>query len=173
MIMAVTGSRCSSDGSTTSSRERCSERASDSLSPAARDVDKPHAVLVLIPSVSDVDCVVPHDVPACAERDPPPRSGMTPPPAGLVRPVPAELDWLLDQEAAPEADSPTVLVYDPPNVSVTDVPTVSVSWESTNRWAVPSCSLAALASSALPRRMKAVTAFPRPIRCLTCGGIDR
>ena len=62
-IIAVTGSRCNSDGSTTSSRERCSERASDSLSPAAREVETPHAVLVLIPVVSDVDSVVPHEVP--------------------------------------------------------------------------------------------------------------
>ena len=74
----MTGSRCSSDGSTTSSRERCSERASDSLSPAAREVDRPHAVLVLIPVVSEADSDVPREVPDCAERDPPPGSGSTP-----------------------------------------------------------------------------------------------
>src|SRR3984885_2770602 len=117
MIMAVTGSRCSSDGSTTSSRERCSDRASDSLSPAAREVDTPHAVLVLMPAVSDTDRVVPHDAPAC----------------GRARPVPVERDSLSDEDAAAETESPTVLVYDPPMVSVTDSPTVSVSWESTNR----------------------------------------
>jgi len=133
MIMAVTGSRCSSDGSTTSSRERCNDRASDSLSPAAREVDTPHAVLVLIPVVSEADSDVPREVPDCAERDPPPRSGSTPPPDGLVRPVPVDRDSLSDVDVADEAESPTVLVYDPPSVSVTDVPMVSVSCDSTNR----------------------------------------
>jgi hypothetical protein len=58
-------------------------------------------------------------------------------------------------------------------VSVTDVPMVSVSCDRTNLWAIPICSLAAFASSALPSRMNATAAFPRPTRCLTCGGIDR
>ena len=66
-----------------------------------------------------------------------------------------------------------MLVYETPVVSVTEVPTVSVSWESTKRCSVPICSLAALASSALPSRMNATAAFPRPIRCRTWGGIDR
>jgi hypothetical protein len=110
MIIAVTGSRCSSDGSTTSSRERCSDRASDSLSPVAREVDMPHAVLVLIPVVSEADSDVPQEAPACDERDPPPWSGSTPPPEGLVRPVPVDDDSLLDVEVAVEAESPTVLV---------------------------------------------------------------
>jgi hypothetical protein len=73
-------------------------------------VDTPHAVLVLIPAVSDADRVVPHDAPACAECEPPPRSGSTPPPAGLARPVPVERDSLPDQDAATELESPTVLV---------------------------------------------------------------
>ncbi|MGH2929255.1 MAG: hypothetical protein ACRDL8_13715, partial [Solirubrobacteraceae bacterium] len=106
-IMAVTGSRCSSDGSTTSSRERCSERASDSLSPAAREVDTPHAVLVLIPVVSEADSDVPREVPDCAERDPPPPSGSTPAPDGLVLPVPVDRDSLSEVDVADEAESPT------------------------------------------------------------------
>ena len=78
--MAVVGSRCSSDGSTRSSRERCSERASDSLSPVAREVDTPQAVLVLIPSVSETDSLVPCDVPVWPDRDRPPPNGVTPAP---------------------------------------------------------------------------------------------
>jgi hypothetical protein len=108
-IIAVTGSRCSSDGSTRSSRERCSERASDSLSPVAREVDKPHAVLVAIPVVSEADSEVPHEVPDWEDRDPP-RSGSTPAPDGLVRPVPADHDSLSEVDEAAEAESPTVLV---------------------------------------------------------------
>ena len=79
-IIAVTGSRCSSDGSTTSSRERCSERASDSLSPVAREVDSPQAVLVLIPVVSESDSLVPRERPAWVDRDRPPPKGVTPVP---------------------------------------------------------------------------------------------
>ena len=79
--MAVVGSRCSSDGSTSSSRERWRERASDSLSPVAREVDTPQAVLVLIPSVSETDSLVPCDVPLWPDRDPPPPNGVTPAPA--------------------------------------------------------------------------------------------
>ena len=109
-IIAVAGSRCSSDGSTTSSRERCSERASDSLSPVAREVDTPHAVLTEIPVVSEADSEVPHEVPDWEDRDPPPRSGSTPAPDGLVRPVPADLDSLPEVDAAAETESPTVLV---------------------------------------------------------------
>jgi hypothetical protein len=108
--MAVTGSRCSSAGSTTSSRERWSERASDSLSPVAREVDTPHAVLVLMPAVSEADADVPHEVPDCEERVPPPRSGSTPPPAGLDLPVPVDRDSLSEVDVADEAESPTVLV---------------------------------------------------------------
>jgi hypothetical protein len=108
--MAVAGSRCSSDGSTMSSRERCNERASDSLSPVAREVDTPQAVLVLMPVVSEADSDVPHELPDCDERDPPPRSGRTPAPEGLVRPVPAERDSLSEVDVEAEAESPTVLV---------------------------------------------------------------
>ena len=68
---------------------------------------------------------------------------------------------------------PVVLVYALAVVSVTETPIVSVSWDSTKRCSVPSCSLAALASSALPSRMKATAAFPRPSRCLTCGRMAR
>src|ERR1700728_2980529 len=121
--MAVTGSCCSSDGSTTSSRERCSDRASDSLSPVAREVDSPQAVLVLIPEVIETDSLVPREVPACAELDRPPPKGMTPPPGDREYPVPSEVDRLSLVDVAAETESPTVLVYDPPRVSVTDVPT--------------------------------------------------
>src|SRR3984957_19849417 len=123
MIMAVTGSRCSSDGSTTSSLERCRDRASDSLSPVAREVDTPHAVLVLIPVVSEVDSLVPQEVPACAERDALPERGRTPPPE-RDWPVPVDRVSLSEVDVASEAESPTVLVYDPPRVSVTEVPMV-------------------------------------------------
>ena len=108
--MAVVGSRCSSDGSTTSSRERCRDRASDSLSPVAREVDVPQAVLVLIPAVSETDSLVPRDVPACAERDRPPPNGVTPAPAAWEYPVPSEVDSLSLVDAAAETESPTVLV---------------------------------------------------------------
>ena len=66
-----------------------------------------------------------------------------------------------------------MLVYAWPAVSVTELPTVSVSWATTNRCSVPICSLAARASSALPSRMNATAAFPRPSRPRTCGGSDR
>src|SRR5450756_1344060 len=117
--MAVSGSRCSSDGSTTSSRERCSDRASDSLSPVARDVDRPHAVLVLMPAVSDADSLVPRVVPVCVETDPlAPSASGNPRFAGRDWPPPLELDSLSEVETAAEAESPAVLVYDPPAVSV-------------------------------------------------------
>jgi hypothetical protein len=58
-------------------------------------------------------------------------------------------------------------------VPVTEAPTVSVSWLSTKRCSVPICSAATLASSALPSRMKATAAFPRPSLSLTWAGIDR
>ncbi len=80
---------------------------------------------------------------------------------------------LADHEAATELTDPVVLVYALVVVSVTETPIVSVSCESTKRCSVPSCSLAALASSAFPSRMKATAAFPRPSRCLTCGGMAR
>jgi hypothetical protein len=127
MIIAVAGSRCSSDGSTTNSLDRWSDLASDSLSPVAREVERPQAVLVLIPAVSEADAEVLRDVPACAERDAPPASGRTPGAAEWLRPVPVDRESLSDAEAAAEAESPTVLVYDPPRLSVTEVPTVSVS----------------------------------------------
>src|ERR1700735_548009 len=116
--MAVAASRCSSDGSTTSSRERCNERASDSLSPAAREVETPQAVLVLIPVVSEADSDVPYEVPDCEERDPPPRSGSTPPPDGLVRPTPVDRDSLSEVDVAGEEEAPTVLGCDPPGGAV-------------------------------------------------------
>src|ERR1700685_3570556 len=107
--MAVTGSRWSSVGSTTSSRERCRDRASDSLSPVAREVDTPHAVLVLIPVVSEVDSLVPHEVPSCVERDALPETGRTPP-AERDRPVPVDRVSLSEVDVAAEEESPTVLV---------------------------------------------------------------
>ena len=109
--MAVTGSRCSSDASITNSRDRCSDLASDSLSPVAREVDTPHAVLVVIPAVSDAESVVPHEVPCCAEADPlPSPSGSTPRLADLDRAVPCDTDSFAAVETATEAESPTVLV---------------------------------------------------------------
>src|SRR6266700_7805010 len=121
--MAVSGSRCSSAGSTTTSRERCMDRASDSLSPVARDVDTPHAVLAAMPAVSEADSLVPHVEPACVEVDPPPTpASANPRSVAWDRPLPLELDSLSEVDTAAEAESPTVLVYDPPAVSVTDVP---------------------------------------------------
>jgi hypothetical protein len=108
--MPVTGSRCSSDGSTTSSRDRCRERASDSLSPVAREVDSPQAVLVLIPAVSETDSLVPREVPVCPDRDRPPPRGMTPAPGVREYPVPSEVDSLSLVDEAAETESPAVLV---------------------------------------------------------------
>jgi len=108
----VTGSRCSSDGSTTSSRDRCSDLASDSLSPVAREVDTPHAVLAAIPAVSETDSFVPEAVLACVDREPPALgdSGSTPAPLWLDRPVPSDRDAFIPADAAAEKVSPTVLV---------------------------------------------------------------
>src|ERR1700681_3180526 len=105
--MAVSGSRCSSAGSTTSSRDRCRDRASDSLSPVARDVDTPHAVLVLMPAVSEADSLVPHVVPVCLEIDPPPLPPLPPAranPRHVARDCPSllELDSLSEVETAAE-----------------------------------------------------------------------
>ena len=58
-------------------------------------------------------------------------------------------------------------------MSLTESPTVSVSWETTKRCSVPICSLAALASSALPSRMNATAALPRPSRSRTWAGSER
>lgn len=109
--MAVTGSRCSCDGSTTNSRDRWSDLASDSLSPVALDVDTPHAVLVLIPAVSDAEAVVPVEVPRCLETDPLPSPTCSARwPADLDRPPPRDTDSLRATETASEAEPPAVLV---------------------------------------------------------------
>ena len=123
--------------------------------------------------MSDCDSDVPREAPVSPERVLPPPNGSTLLSAELERPLLRDADSLSELEADSEAESPTVLVYETPVVSVTEVPMVSVSWESTKRCSVPICSLAAFASSALPRRMNATAAFPLPIRCRTCGGIDR
>ena len=70
----------------------------------------------------------------------------------------------------------TLLVVDTDTdeaLSVTEAPTVSVSWAITKRCSVPSCSLAARASSALPSRMNPTAVLPRPSRARTCAGSDR
>jgi hypothetical protein len=84
--------------------------ASDSLSPAARLVDIPHAVLVLIPAVSDSDWLDPCDLLVSADRDEPPPNGRKL--LGVERdcPLPRDSDSLPVAEVASEADSPTVLV---------------------------------------------------------------
>src|SRR5579875_2399666 len=110
MIIAVGGSRCSSEASTRNSRERCADWASDWLSPAASAVDAPHAVLAAIPAVNDSDSLVPRDVPSCAERDVPPASGSRLLPAGRERPLPREVVSLSEAEAATDDEPLTVLV---------------------------------------------------------------
>lgn len=109
--MAVGGSRWSSAGSTTTSRDRCRDRASDSLSPVAREVDTPHAVLVLMPAVSEVDSLVPQVVPVWVETEPPAPPGRAKPRSvARDRPPPRELDSLPETDTAAESESPTVLV---------------------------------------------------------------
>lgn len=108
--MAVGGSRWSSAASTTTSRDRWRERASDSLSPVARDVEVPHAVLVLMPEVSEVDSLVPHVVPVWVETEPPAPGCAKPRSVARDRPPPRELDSLSEVETAAERESPTVLV---------------------------------------------------------------
>src|SRR5580704_11967694 len=173
MIIALAGSCWSSCCSTRNSRDRCSARARDSLSPVALDVVIPHAVLVLIPALTDSDSLVPRESLAWVLRDRVPRHGSRPPASVRPRPVLRAVPSVADHDVASELTEPVVLVYVLPVVSVTDSPIVSVSWDSTKRCSVPSCSLAALASSALPSRMKATAALPRPSRCLTCGGTAR
>src|SRR5579862_54809 len=150
MIIALTGSCWSWCCSTRNSLDRCSARASDSLSPVAVDVVIPHAVLALMPSLTDSLTPLPRDVPACALREK--LAGQGPWPV-QPEPVPRLEPSLVDHESATELTEPVVLVYVPPAVSVTVSPIVSVSWERTNRCSVPSCSLAAFASSALPSLM--------------------
>src|SRR5579863_10401304 len=170
MIIALAGSCWSWCCSTRNSLDRCSPRASDSLSPVAVDVVIPHAVLELTPVLTDSLTPVLRDAPSWALREKPASQGPRP---VQPDPVPQLVPSLADHESATELTEPVVLVYVPAVVSVTDSPTVSVSWESTNRCSVPSCSLAAFASSALPSLMYATAAFPRPRRCLTCGGMER
>ena len=137
-------------------------------------MDRPHAVLSLMPDVTDRLA----DVPADSLRSRPDDSLAGPNgPARRSRLRPDDRLWadvsLTDSESPAETEPPTVLVYESPAVSVTVSPTVSVSWLITNRCSVPICSLAALASSALPSRMNATAAFPRPSRCRTGPGIVR
>src|SRR6266849_1812392 len=145
MIIALAGSCWSSCCSTRNSRERCRARASDSLSPAALAVVIPHAVLVLTPSLTDSLSLVLRESLVWTLREKLARDGSSRLPS--LRDSPS----LFDHEVAAEVTDPVVLVYALLVVSVTDTPIVSVSCESTKRCSVPSCSLAALASSALPR----------------------
>src|SRR5215472_15423075 len=134
-MIAVGGSRCSSEASARNSLERCRDCASDWLSPVASVVDTPQAVLVLMPVVSD--CDVPCDLPVSPERVLPPANGSKLLSAELEWPLPRDADSLSELEAETEAEPPTVLVYETPVESVTEVPMVSVSWESTKRCSVP------------------------------------
>src|ERR1700677_4095189 len=61
MIIALTGSRCSSCCSTRNSLDRCRTRAADSLLPAAADVVRPHAVLRLRPALTESESVSARD----------------------------------------------------------------------------------------------------------------
>jgi hypothetical protein len=108
-------------------------------------------VLLLIPVLTDPLSLVPRDWLAWTLRDPVPRDGSSML-AASVRPWPVlrAVPSLSDHEAASELVEPAVLVYVLAVVSVTDSPIVSVSWDRTKRCSVPSCSLAALASSASP-----------------------
>src|ERR1700722_8644744 len=173
MIIALAGSCWSSCCSTRNSRERCRACASDWLSPVALDVVSPHAVLVLTPAVTDSLSLMLCESLAWALREKLARDGSSRLPSLRLCPVLRDTPSLCDHEAAVELTDPVVLVYALVVVSVTETPIVSVSWESTKRCSVPSCSLAALASSAFPSRMKATAAFPRPSRCLTCGEMLR
>src|ERR1700677_1268492 len=64
MIIALTGSCCSSCCSTRNSRDRCRAKATDSLLPAAAEVVRPHAVLRLRPALTDSEAVSARDRPA-------------------------------------------------------------------------------------------------------------
>lgn len=105
------GSRCSSLASTRNSRDRCTERASDSLLPAATDVDAPQAVLAEIPAVIDSDWEVPCERPASWLPDAVPGRGRKPlSSADLLLPVPVDTESLTEADVAREVLSPTVLV---------------------------------------------------------------
>src|SRR6266851_10061343 len=173
MIIALAGSCCSSCCSTRNSRERCRARASDSLSPVALEVVIPHAVLALTPALTDSLSLVLRESLVWMLREKLARDGSSRLPSLRPCPVLRDNPSLADHDAATELTDPVVLVYALLVVSVTETPIVSVSCDSTNRCSVPSCSLAALASSAFPSRMKATAAFLRPSRCRTCGGMPR
>jgi|SRR5580658_7478465 hypothetical protein len=64
MIIALTGSCCSSDCSTRNSLDRCRAAATDSLLPAAAEVVRPQAVLRLRPALTDSEAVCARDRPA-------------------------------------------------------------------------------------------------------------
>jgi hypothetical protein len=121
--------------------------------PAACEVVIPQAVLVLIPALTVSLSLMPRESLVWTLRDPVARDGSTLPvsvrPCPVLRAVPS----LADRDAASELVEPMVAVYELAVVSVTERPIVSVSWDSTKRCSVPSCSLAALASSALPSLM--------------------
>jgi hypothetical protein len=91
------------------SRDRCSARASDSLSPAALAVVSPQAVLVLIPVLTVSLSEVLRESLVWLFREPPAASGSTPCSVRL-RPVPRVLASLADQDAASELTEPAVLV---------------------------------------------------------------
>src|SRR5262249_6659386 len=142
---------------------------SEEFSPIARDVVIPHDVPVLIPSVSEYESLVPRDCEASALPDPVRAANGAAPVLVWPRPRLCPVVWLRDCDTDTDRAVPTVEVYEAPVVSVTEAPTWSVSWLSTKRCSEPICALAALASSALPRRITASAAFPRPTRCATGG----
>src|SRR5208337_5159477 len=150
MIIALAGSCWSSCCSTRNSRERCKASASDSLSPVALDVVTPHAVLVLTPVLTDSFSLMLCESLVWTLREKLARDGSSRLPSLRPCPVLRVSPALCDHEVAAELTDPVVLVYALVVVSVTETPIVSVSWESTKRCSVPSCSLAALASSTFP-----------------------
>src|SRR5437879_2211842 len=137
MIIALTGSCCSSCCSTRNSRDRAAARVSDSLLPSAAEVVRPHAVVRLIPALTDSASPA-----VCAWlvwtlREWLVRASgstlLSPP-----RPCPVAADTLspLDRDFVTESVPPTVLVYEPVVVSVTHRPTVPVSCARRNRCSV-------------------------------------
>ena len=168
---ALCGSCWSSWGSTTASLARCAVRASEPFAPTAREVLQPHDIQAVMPAVIEraSDSAPERLVSALTE---PVRAAIGPCPARprlRLRPVVA----VTASESPTESAEPSELLYVTPTVSATDAPTVSVSWLTTKRCRAPIWSAAAFASSALPSRMKATAAFPRPSRSPTWAGMLR
>jgi hypothetical protein len=111
MIIALAGSCWSWCCSTRNSLDRWSAWANDSLSPVAWDVVIPHAVLVLIPALTDRLSPLPRDSLVCALREVLAGQGAIPLP-GLARPdeAPRVEPSLVDHDPATELTDPAVLV---------------------------------------------------------------